>query len=390
MVSIGGNDLGFASIVADCIARYSTRTGPCGPSQQAMLEQRIPAARTGVEKAIDEIRAVMTEAGYANGDYRLIVQTYPSVVPRASETRYSEASPERTTQGCPFYDSDLTWARDQAAPRIGAVVKAAAASRGVETLDLVDAFQGHEICAKTTSASTPVVRPARELAEWGRFVGASTVAQGDLQEAFHPNAYGQRALATCVGRAFAQEPGRFSCSGAAGRDVSGLALARVGGLPGGGESEGAKGRGCVSRRAIVGRRRIGRVRVGIARRRLRSSPRLAHLRPTSRSRGRFRYCVKGGSARVVAVFGRRARVELVATTARGHRRSGVRPGVRAVRARRVLPRLRRVGRGVYRAGPRSHLLVGVRRGRVRYLAVASRRALSHKRVLRTYLRRAGL
>jgi len=388
MVSIGGNDLGFASIVADCLARYSTKTGPCGPSQQAMLEQRIPAARAGVEKAIDEIRAVMTEAGYGNGDYRLIVQTYPSVVPRASEARYSEASPERTSQGCPFYDDDLTWARDQAAPRIGAVVKAAAASRGVETLDLVDAFQGHEICAKTTSASTPLARPAREVAEWGRFLSASTIQQGDVQEAFHPNAYGQDAFATCVGKAFAQEPGRFSCSGAAGRDVSGLALVRVGDLPGG--SKGANGGGCLSRRAAVGRRRIGRVGVGIPRARLRSSPRLSHLRPTSRSRRRFRYCVRGSSARVVAVFGRRARVELVATTARGHRRTGVRPGARAASARRAFPRLRRVGRGVYRAGPRSRLVVGVRRGTVRYLAVASRRSLRHKRVLRTYLRRAGL
>lgn len=392
MVSIGGNDLGFASIVADCVARYSTRTGPCGPAQQAMLEQRIPAARAGVEKVIDEIRAVMTEVGYGNGDYRLIVQTYPSVVPRASEARYPEASPERTTQGCPFYDADLTWARDQAAPRIGAVVKAAAASRGVETLDLVDAFQGHEICARTTSASTPFARPVREVAEWGRFVGASTVAQGDLQEAFHPNAYGQGAFATCVGRVFAQQPGRFSCSGAAGQDVNGLALARVGELPGGGESERANRSACLSRRAAVGKRRIGRVGLGIPRGRLRSSPRLAHLRPTSRSRRRFRYCVKGSSARVVAVFGRRARVELVATTARRHRRSGVRPGARAGGARRAFPRLRRVraGRGVYRAGPRSRLLLGVRRGRVRYLAVASRRSLRHKRVLRTYLRRAGL
>jgi len=397
MVSIGGNDLGFASIIADCLTRYSTRTGPCGPSQQAMLEQRIPAARAGVEKAIDEIRAVMTEAGYENGDYRLILQTYPSVVPRAAETRYPEAGPERTTQGCPFYDADLDWARDQAAPRIGGVVKDAAAARGVETLDLLDAFQGHEICAKTTSASTPVAQPAPQVAEWGRFLGASTIQQGDLQEAFHPNAYGQRAFGTCVGKAFAQAPGRFSCSGAAGVDVTGLTLARLGRVPGVGGPEGkgdgstpANGRTCLSRRAPVGNRNVGRVRLGLKRARLRSSPRLARLRITGRSSRRFRYCVKGGSGRVVAVFARGTKVELVATTAKGHRRRGIGPGVSTAKARRAFPRRRRVAKGLYRAGPRSRLLIRVRGGKVRYLAVASSHALAHKRLLKTYLRRAGL
>ncbi len=386
MVSVGGNDLGFAGIVADCLTRYASRTGPCGPSQQAMLEQRIPAARAGIEKAIDEIRAVMSEAGYENGDYRLIVQTYPSVVPRAAEARYPEASPERTSQGCPFYDADLDWARDQAAPQIGAVVKASAAARGVETLDLLDAFQGHEICAKTTSASTPLAQPARAVAEWGRFLAASTIQQGDLQEAFHPNAYGQRAFGTCVGQVFAQEPGRFSCAGVAGADVDALALTRLGGVPRGGPS--ASRRTCIARRAPVGPRSIGRVRLGLKRARLRSSPRLARLRRTSESPRRFRYCVKGGSGQVVAVFARRSKVELVTTTARGHRRRGIGPGVSAATARRAFPRLRRVAKGAYRAGPRGRLLLGLRGGKVRYLAVASRKALAHKRLLKIYLRRA--
>jgi hypothetical protein len=60
------------------------------------------------------------------------------------------------------------------------------------------------------------------------------------------------------------------------------------------------------------------------------------------------------------------------------------------KVRRELPRLRRIMRGVYRAGPQSQRLIGVRRGRVRYLGVASERSLRRERVLRTYLRRAGL
>lgn len=130
MLSIGGNDLGFASIVRDCITAYVTRTGPCEPSQQQKIDALKPEVIANVGRAIDEVRAVMSEAGYATDDYRLIVQTYPLVVPRAAENRYPEFSPERTINGCPFYDQDFDWARDRAAPQIGAVVKAGANSRG--------------------------------------------------------------------------------------------------------------------------------------------------------------------------------------------------------------------------------------------------------------------
>ncbi len=388
MVSIGGNDLGFASIIAACLQAYTAKTGPCEPSQQAKIDALVPKATADVGRAIDEIRAVMTEAGYRTGDYRLVVQTYPSVVPRASETRYAETGPDRTTFGCPFYDQDLTWARDRAAAQIGAVAKAAAASRGVETLDLLDALQGHEICAKTTQESTPTVRPGATGGEWGRFLAASTVQQGDLQEAFHPNAYAQRALGDCVTKLFAAPVGSFSCAGAAGTDVDAMSLVRE---AGGGAPAGAVDRGCIARRLPVGARNVGRLHLGLARSRLITAPRLARLIPLRRSSKRVRYCVKADSRRAVtAVFGPGARVRLLTTTARAHRYRGIRPGSGLRQVRRRLPGLRRIMRGVYRAGPRSQRLIGVRRGRVRYLAVAGQRSLRRSRVLRIYLRRAGL
>jgi lysophospholipase L1-like esterase len=389
MLSIGGNDLGFASIIAACLQAYTAKTGPCEPSQQAKVDALVPKATAGVVKSIDEIRAVMAEAGYGQGDYRLVVQTYPSVVPRASETRYAELGTDRNTFGCPFYDQDLNWARDRAAPQIGAVAKTAAASRGVETLDLLDAFQGHEICAKTTQNSTPTVRPGPTGSEWGRFVGASTVQQGDLQEAFHPNAYGQRALGDCVTKLFAAGRGSFACAGAAGTDVDAMSLARVG--DGGGGTGGAVDRGCIARRLPVGARNVGRLHLGLRRSRLITAPRLARLVPLSRSSKRVRYCVEGDRGRTVtAVFGPNARVRLLTTTARAHRYRGLRVGSRMRAVRRELPRLRRVMRGVYQAGPQSQRLIGVRRGRVRYLAVSSERSLRRARLLRTYLRRARL
>ena len=87
-------------------------------------------ATTKIAHAIDEIRAVMRAAGYADGGYRLVLQTYPVVIPRGAAARYPQPDPQRTVDGCPFYNADMDWANDVAAPRIGRAVKAAAAARG--------------------------------------------------------------------------------------------------------------------------------------------------------------------------------------------------------------------------------------------------------------------
>jgi len=379
MLSIGDNDLGFASTIRACVIAYETKTGPCGPSQQRKLDALKPQVIANVGKAIDEIRAVMSETGYTRDDYRLIVQTYPSVVPRAGENRYPESSPERTINGCPFYDQDSDWARDRAAPQIGAVVKAGADSRGVETLDLIDAFQGHEFCSKTAAQSTPLARPTGAGAEWGRFLAASTVQQGELQEAFHPNAYGQRALGTCVTKVFAAAPGTFACSGAAGLDPSGLALRRI--------QTFRAPTSCLARRSSIGPRRIGRLSLGVTRKR--PDARLATVTAPSKTSKRYRYCVKGSRGSVTAVFGRATKVELLTATAGSYGNRGVHPGVSLRKARRTFRGLRRVSAAVYRLSPSSRRIIGVRRGRVRFVGVASKRVLGSKWLLRTYVKRAG-
>ncbi len=225
VLSIGGNDLGFSGIVTACLEAYLLAQGPCQPAQQQALEQRRPAATLGVERAIDEIRAVMAQAGYRTTDYRLVAQTYPSVVPRAGEARYPQGDPRRVLDGCPFYDQDLNWARDGAAPEIGAMVRTAARARGVEVLELRDALAGHEVCAKTDREATLLERPPASLSEWGRFVGVNTILEGDLQEAFHPNAYAQLGLGRCL-TLFAAAPGDATCRGAAGWPPSRMVLTR--------------------------------------------------------------------------------------------------------------------------------------------------------------------
>jgi hypothetical protein len=314
VLSIGGNDLGFASIVADCFERYLSKQGPCEPVEQPKLDAAVPKARADVEKAIKEIRAVMAIDGYALGDYRLVVQTYPSVIPRASEARYSEIDPQRSN-ACPFYDQDLTWGRDHASLEIGQMVKDAATARGTEILELKDALAGHEFCAKTTVQNTPLDPPNPVTSEWGRFLGGSTVQEGDLQETFHPNAYAQKALGVCLSRVYASAPGDFSCSGGPGRSYDAMTFARTASVSAPTSAGGTPGasapRRCTSRRAFalhIRRRYRGRLvsaRVVIAGKRVarfRSARRAARIdlrgRPAGRVTVRIVMRLRGGVTKV--------------------------------------------------------------------------------------------
>ena len=145
-------------------------------------------------------------------------------------------------------------------------------------------------------------------------------------------------------------------------------------------------RGCLSWRSPIGPRNIGRIRIGLTRAQLlRRAP--APRRRTKRS---WRWCVNRSKGTVSAAFDKRGRVALVATTAKRHGNRRVRPGSRTSRLRRAYRRSRPLGRSLVRAYPRSPRFFGIRRGRVRFVAVTKRRTLARPRTLRVYLRYAGV
>jgi hypothetical protein len=147
--------------------------------------------------------------------------------------------------------------------------------------------------------------------------------------------------------------------------------------------------GCISRRSPIGPRNIGRVGVGLSRRRLARRLR-GPLGPTTRTKRSWRWCVRYSRGSVRAAFSRRGRVALVATTSARHGNRRVHPGSRAAALRAAYPRRRQIARGLFQASPGSPRLIGVRGGRVRYIAVASRGLLHNRRVLEGYLRLAGV
>lgn len=111
--------------------------------------------------------------------------------------------------------------------------------------------------------------------------------------------------------------------------------------------------------------------------------------PTTRKRA-WTYCVRGKhgrGAKLVAVFSARGRVGFVASTGRGHEALHVSPRSRARRLRGD----RRIARNLYiRRMGRRRAVYGVRRGRVRFVAVTTRSIAKSRRQVRRYVRLAGL
>jgi len=139
---------------------------------------------------------------------------------------------------------------------------------------------------------------------------------------------------------------------------------------------------CLAQRLAVAGRRIGPARLG--------ANGLALLRrypPVSRRAGAAALCVRGGGQ--VWVGSTNGPIDLIATTASGHRTRQAGPGrlrrAEITGARRLAPGLRvghRVGNG--------RVIYGVRGRSVRFLAVVTLRQLKHPRAVSRRLRSLGL
>ncbi|MGA5824036.1 glycosyl hydrolase family 18 protein [Kitasatospora sp. NPDC094028] len=229
VVSIGGNDLNFSGIMSACAKAYfsTALNSTCVPDAERVFSGKLDTVRADVTKTLTEIRRVMSASGQSN--YQLVLQSYPSPLPATDDFRYAQGPSfsRFSSGGCPFRDVDAEWARNSMVPRITGMLRQAAGTAGAKFLNVQDAFAGHELCAKTAEQATDANSNAAPLsaakAEWFRWVpyvpGAGWVgnAQGDLQEAVHPNAFGQQALSQCLTDFGKAAPGSdryiFNCAG---------------------------------------------------------------------------------------------------------------------------------------------------------------------------------
>ena len=220
VLSIGGNDFHFGSIVKTCLLQYlfSVSRTPCSKLTSVtdlFGPANVKAQTAAITGAIRNIDDAMTEAGYTSDEWTLLVQNYPSPVPEsASRVRYGEGalSGRQTTGGCGMFNADMAYANDVMLDTISSTIRRATRLSGlpnIEFLDLRRAYVGNRLCEK----GVDLVGALNEVERWTdgnallnsewvapiRFESALPVGSPYmLQESMHPNYWGQLANQVCV------------------------------------------------------------------------------------------------------------------------------------------------------------------------------------------------
>lgn len=205
VLSIGGNDVGFADLVLNCIKAYFLLSPRCQENWSEKLPGKLAAAEPKITASLTDIRTVMREAGYADSDYQLVLQSYPS--PVTGKNRYTFT---KAFEGCPVRDDDARWARTSVVSQFSATMAAAARKADARFLDMQKAFYGREVCAQGIDHDQ----------EWasGITINVKEILNGLgpnlVQESLHPNRRGHAEFGTCLSAFYGR-------SGAAARCIRG-------------------------------------------------------------------------------------------------------------------------------------------------------------------------
>ncbi|PTL54245.1 hypothetical protein [Paraconexibacter algicola] len=221
VVSIGGNDFDFASIVQTCVTNWATSPtwwkDYCNDDSSVTANftaANVAAQRLKIRNALLNLRTAMSNAGYSASQYTILVQNYGSPIPAGSGFRYGESGYGRqSTGGCGFWNADANWANATALPTINGAVFGGAADAGLSnlrTLDVSSAFNGRRLCENTVglveerglaSWASP---GAVDQTEWVNQIRTVSTINSNyfIQESLHPNYWGQLALRACVRLAY--------------------------------------------------------------------------------------------------------------------------------------------------------------------------------------------
>jgi len=220
-VLIGANNYGFADIVQQCVTNwlFSPTWWKNYCYDDSSIKNRftpsaIEARTNEVAGALANVRQAMTNAGYGEGDYTIIVQTYWSPIPHGSGLRYSESGYSRQSiGGCGFWNRDADWANNTVVPTFGNTLRNAAVWAGLTNyvvLDMSQLLNGHRLCEKSVGlleergVSTWQSAGAADQSEWVAQIRTVTTLFGpyQLQESLHANYWGQLAMRNCLRQAF--------------------------------------------------------------------------------------------------------------------------------------------------------------------------------------------
>lgn len=210
LLSIGGNNFGFASIVQRCVTNFLTSSSlfpnycyDDSVVSSNFTRSNIAAQTAAIQGAIENVKQAMNASGYTPSQYTIVVQTYPSPVPNGSRFRYSQSGFSRQwTGGCGFWNRDADWAN-------------------------ATALNGRRLCEtgvslmENTGLGSWRASGAANVTEWVAQIRTVSTITGpySVQESLHPNWWGQMATRNCVRQAWNSGAPR---GGACTRSANGL------------------------------------------------------------------------------------------------------------------------------------------------------------------------
>ncbi|MEU4352118.1 ricin-type beta-trefoil lectin domain protein [Streptomyces sp. NPDC023838] len=200
LVAGANDDLQFGPVMTDCVERYLLLQGPCEPKYAPTWQARVDALVPKVERTVTDLKTVMRDAGYADGDYKLVVMGYPS--PIGPDFHDNPNFPGKLVCGGLGYDSDTVWGRNTAVPAFERGMRRAAADTGAVYLDNSRLFNGHEVCMEDTWAR-------------GLYIDLSKPGLPDsnsVRQSFHPNYRGHGAFASCLTQIYNSDLREASCA----------------------------------------------------------------------------------------------------------------------------------------------------------------------------------
>lgn len=194
VVQVGANDEpAFADTILDCIAEWFNPFGSgCRRDLRNEWPARLTAMAPRVEVALADVRSAMSQAGYADGSYNLILTSYASpLTERMDATLHGP-------QGCPFKLADAGYGRTEAVPQLSEALRGAASRSGAKFLDFSRATEGHEACSGYGNPATEWQNRVK-VDPWAWVTGGlDAIGIHMAQESFHPNAKGHEQLGRCV------------------------------------------------------------------------------------------------------------------------------------------------------------------------------------------------
>lgn len=223
VLSIGGNDFKFSSVIKTCLADFLASTifkrFYCHSESSVLNQVALPtvAQRMGdIYRAMRNVGEALSLDGYPRSHWKLVIQLYPAPLPAGADIRYSESGYGRqVTGGCGVWNSDVDWARgtflgtvNQAVLRAGHEVESqlGPASDNLIYLQTDPTFSHHELCAKNLEQLTrPYTTPGTaKVAEWFTQIrtvttlGSHILSPYEIQEGLHPDYWGQLAMRNCL------------------------------------------------------------------------------------------------------------------------------------------------------------------------------------------------